>query len=207
MENRNSLAWYGFQIKYCRGHSIRCRTKKLKQFSLQKTSSIFVLPLYPYFHPSTCRLSGILAMKDGTDWSPSVTRFNTTFDHHFQHLHIFHIHWFIHLSFSRLRVEWASFEGFTEWVVKGLEWFQDFLGLQVVKWGQECERAEWQQVLFCISLTSILSRRHPLWEKKTWKLSTWSPWKIHEKGTNLGILCEPFGMVQWPFQRFLVTSN
>ena len=28
MENRNSLAWYGFQIKYCRGHSIRCRTKK-----------------------------------------------------------------------------------------------------------------------------------------------------------------------------------
>lgn len=112
---------------------------------------------------------------------------NTTFDHHFQHLHIFHIDWFIHLSFSRLRVEWARFEGFTEWVVKGLEWFQDFLGLQVVKWGQECETAEWQQVLhffdfYFVSPTSTLGKTNM---KIVHLVSMKNTWEGHKPGNSL----------------------
>lgn len=200
---RTGILLLDMVFRLSRGHSMRCRTKKSSNSVCRKphqSLSCHCIPISTLPHVVSAAF---------WPWKMEQTRVhqwldpNTTFDHHFQHLHIFHIHWFIHLSFSRLRVEWARFEGFTEWVVKGLEWFQDFLGLQVVKWGQECERAEWQQVLhffdfYSVSPTSTLGKKNEncplgLHEKYMRRAQTWEFFV-----SLLGWFSDPFKGFWWP---------
>ena len=204
MEDRNCLAWYSFEMM---GVWLSMLCHVLPHKKKQTTNSVCrknhqslscrCIPLSTFPHVVSAAFSPWKMGQTGVhQWLDP----NTTFDHHFQHFHIFHIHWFIHRSFSPLEIGMSAFWR-VHWVSgEGLGVISRFF------WAVSCEvrTGMWENrmttssaflwLLFCLS-TSIIGTN-------TWKVSTWSPWKNtwerHKPGNSKSDL---FGMVKtWPFQ-------